>query len=111
VLIYTGKDKTTSDKLASNLLPKPATTAAKLLSVREYLAEWSAANSGAGGGNLSVPGEVLTMMGMTLGSSAKVLAGVYVETAFINEEVRGVHMGLGTGAEKIAVQEGDCTSR
>ncbi|KIZ07740.1 hypothetical protein MNEG_0209 [Monoraphidium neglectum] len=87
VLIYTGKDKTTSDKLASNLLPKPATTAAKLLSVREYLAEWSAANSGAGGGNLSVPGEVLTMMGMTLGSSAKVLAGVYVETAFINEEL------------------------
>ena len=96
VLMYTGDDKGTSDMLAANLLPQPSATATNLLSMREYLTNWSEAGGGASGGaSLSVPGEVLTMMGMTLGTSAKILAGVYVETAFVNEEVRGRDGGRG----------------
>lgn len=93
VLMYTGDDKGTSDMLAANLLPHPSATASNLLSMREYLTNW--AETSGSGGNMSVPGEVLTMMGMTLGTSAKILAGVYVETAFVNEEV-------GRGAQRAA---------
>jgi hypothetical protein len=93
--MYTGQDRAAADKLASNLLPAPSATASRLLSLKEYLSSWSTASGGLGGGNLSVPGEALTMMGLTLGSGSKIVAGMYVEPALVNEEVRGGAFGGG----------------
>jgi hypothetical protein len=85
VLLHTGRDRATANAIAQNLLPKPSTTARSLRAVREYLDTWAQTGGPDSG---SVPGEVLSMLGLTLGSSAKILAGLYVETGLVREQVR-----------------------
>ena len=83
VLLYTGRDRATADKLAGNLLAKPAATPASLLGVQRYLSAWNASE---GGSPSTIPGEVLSKMGLTLGTSARIFAGLYVETALARDE-------------------------
>ncbi|GBF88379.1 ABC transporter A family member protein [Raphidocelis subcapitata] len=83
-LLHTGPDRALADRLASNLLPKPAATPANLLAVRSYLAGW---NESAGGAGDSVPGELLSLLGLTLGSSSRISAGMYIETALVREQL------------------------
>jgi hypothetical protein len=96
VLLHTGRDRATANAIAHNLLPKPSTTARSLRAVREYLDAWSQSGGAESG---SVPGEVLSMLGLTLGSSAKILAGLYVETGLVREQVgpRGHRGRRGSG--------------
>lgn len=93
-LLYTGQDRPTADRLAANLLPKPAATTQNLLGVQQYLAQW---NQSFGANATSVPGEVLSLMGLTLGTSARISVGLYVETALMRAEVGrgGGVMGCG----------------
>lgn len=114
VLLHTGPDRATAERLASNLLPKPAATMQSLLAVKSYVAEWNATAAGGAGG--SVPGEVLAMMGLTLGTPSKILAGLYIEPALVREEVcifnlaRGVHQQV---ARQTALQHASvaCTEQ
>ncbi|GBF94154.1 ABC transporter A family [Raphidocelis subcapitata] len=84
VLLYTGRSRRTADALSANLLPKPAASVSSFMAVREYVSHWNQTGGPARG---AVPGEVLSLMGLTLGTSAKILAGVYVETALAKEQL------------------------
>ncbi len=53
--------------------------------MRSYLRDW---NSTSGGAGSAVPGEVLSKMGLTLGSNARIFAGLYIETSLLREQVR-----------------------
>jgi hypothetical protein len=86
VVLYTGRSRRTADALSANLLPKPATSVSSLMAVREYMSRWNQTGGPARG---AVPGEVLSLMGLTLGTSARILAGVYMETALATEQVGG----------------------
>lgn len=83
-MLITGENRTSAARLAANLLPKPSATTNNLLAVRDYLQQW---NKTAGGNGDTVPAELLSLLGLTLGSSSRIYAGLYVETAFLKEEL------------------------
>jgi len=84
VLLHTGQDRDSAERIAANLLPKPAATAGTFRAIKEYLDAW---NKTGGVNATQVPGEVLNMMGLTLGTSARILAGIYIENALVREQV------------------------
>jgi hypothetical protein len=100
-LLYTGQDRATADALAANLLPPPSATAANLLAVRSYLTQW---NETSGGQGSAVPGEVLSLLGLTLGTSARVFAGLYIESALMREQVGGQAAGRGREPGRVILE-------
>jgi hypothetical protein len=79
-LLVTGDDPATQASLTSGLLPKPNLRPAGLLSLQRYLEGFSA-DMGPDAG--AVPAEFLSLMGLRLGTSARIQAGLYLETALV----------------------------
>lgn len=78
VLLYTGVDRTTATDLSSTLVPAPSFTMSTIGAVQNY---FTAFNASLGGSGSTIPGELLSILGLTLGTDERVLAGMYVENA------------------------------
>lgn len=89
-VLVTGANRSAAEALSGTLLPRPAATTANLLAVRRYLEDSNVTGGGGGGGadaGGSLPAEVLSKMGLTLGSSGRIVAGVYIEPALTGNQV------------------------
>jgi hypothetical protein len=75
---YTGQDAKKSSLMAAALLPRPNVTTSTLSSLQRYQRSLLATF---GSESVAAPGELLPMLGLTLGTSADMgAAGLYLET-------------------------------
>lgn len=81
-LLFTGDDEEAALALSTGMLPAPTLTATTLLQAEHYL-EAFAADLKQQPGGLTVPGELLSLLGVRLGTSSAVKAGLYLETALM----------------------------
>jgi hypothetical protein len=96
-LLVTGDDPATAANLTAGLLPKPSLRPAGLLSLQRYLEGFSA-DMGPDGG--AVPAEFLSLLGLRLGTSSRIQAGLYLETALVG--VSGARGGWGCMGQTVA---------
>ncbi|KAF6264708.1 hypothetical protein COO60DRAFT_1482014 [Scenedesmus sp. NREL 46B-D3] len=82
-LLVTGDDPATEASLTAGLLPKPNLRPSGLLSLQRYLDNFSADMGPYAG---SVPAEFLSLLGLRLGTSARIQAGLYLETALVGDD-------------------------
>ncbi|WIA37022.1 hypothetical protein OEZ86_014006 [Tetradesmus obliquus] len=82
-LLVTGDDPASSANLSAGLLPPPSLKPAGLLSLQRYL-EGFASDMGSDGGG-AVPAEFLSLLGLRLGTSSRIQAGLYLETALAGD--------------------------
>jgi hypothetical protein len=79
-LLVTGDDPAAAANLTAGLLPQPNLRPAGLLSLQRYLEGFSADMGPEGG---AVPAEFLSLLGLRLGTSSRIQAGLYLETALV----------------------------
>ncbi|KAF8065710.1 ABCA3 [Scenedesmus sp. PABB004] len=81
-LLFTGDDPRAAAALAAGLVSPPDLTPGRLVSARSYL---EAFNADLGTSPATVPGEVLSLLGLRLGTSSRIQAGLYLETALVGD--------------------------
>lgn len=80
VLLYTGADQATADVLSAGLIPPPNITLGRLQALQRYQREY---NATMGSSMSTVPGELLSLLGLTLGTAAKSGPGLYLEPGLV----------------------------
>jgi hypothetical protein len=102
--LYTGDDSSTASTLSDGLLLKPALKPSTLVTAQRYLDNFSSEmnNSAA-----TLPGEFVSLLGMRLGTSSKIQAGLYLETAMIGvrqQQICGVCCMVLVAARSLTMQ-------
>ena len=89
VLLYTGSDSSLAGDLTAGAVPAPKVTMAVLMGVMRYLQGFAATFGDVNA--LTIPAELLSLVGLNLGSSSRMnAAGVYIEPA-----MQGVSIAAG----------------
>jgi len=103
VLMHTGEDQGEARALARGMLRPPGLTLPRLLAAQRYVQQFNRTFGPEGG---AIPAEVLSLLGLTLGSSARMGSTLYIEPAVAGRESLSALWPPGTCAGVLGLTPG-----
>jgi hypothetical protein len=103
VLMHTGGDRAEAEALARGMLKPPALTLPRLLAARRYVESFNRTFGPEAG---AIPAEVLSLLGLTLGSNARMGSTLYIEPAVAGRESLSALWPRGTCADVLGLPKG-----
>jgi hypothetical protein len=103
VLMHTGADRGETEALARGMLRPPALTLPRLAAARRYIQSF---NSNFGPEAGVIPAEVLSLLGLTLGSNARMGSTLYIEPAVAGRESLSALWPAGTCTDVLGLEKG-----